>query len=139
MTSTVHAGIAAERSTRAAWVVMLAQFGYVLWFGVYVWAALARAAHFAGHFYVPHQGDQYTADADILAGWSSGFRTLMVMTAQLQPFVVLASIGLSAWQLASKSTRRRRVLFWLPLVSSALVFATLVFPAGRSISGWILD
>jgi hypothetical protein len=142
MTSTAHAGIAVERSTRAAWIVMLAQFAYVLWFGVCVWVALARAADFAGHLYVPHQGDQYTAGANIFTGWSSGFSTPMMLTAQLYPFIALGSIGVSAWQLAAKITRSSRILFWLLLISAVLVFATFVLAnirAGRSISGWILD
>jgi len=121
---------------------MSLQFAYVIWFGVCVWVALVRAAHFSGHLYIPYQGDPYTAAADVFTGWSSGFRTPMMTTAMLQPFIVLASIGVSAWQLAQKHTRSSRILLWLLPISAVLVFATFVlanFPAGRSISGWILD
>lgn len=121
---------------------MSLQFAYVIWFGVCVWVALVRAAHFSGHLYIPYQGDPYTAAANVFTGWSSGFRTPMMTTAMLQPFIVLASIGVSAWQLAQKHTRGSRILLWLLPISAVLVFATFVLaniPAGRSISGWILD
>lgn len=121
---------------------MSLQFAYVVWFGVCVWVALVRAAHFSGHLYIPYQGDPYTATADVFTGWSSGFSKPMMTTAMMQPFIALASIGGSAWQLAQNNTRGNRVLFWLLLISAVLVFATFVLanvPAGRSISGWILD
>jgi hypothetical protein len=139
MTTTVPAGTA---STRAVWVVSLLQLGYVIWFGVCVWVALARAAHFAGHLYIPYDGDEYTASADIWTGWSSWLKMPMMATVLLEPFIALASIGASARLLAQKHTRDNRILFSVLLVGALLVLATLVFaivPAGRSISGWILD
>jgi hypothetical protein len=130
------------KSTRTAWFVTALQFAYVIWFGVCVWVALARAAHFAGHFYFPSQGDTYTESANVWTGWSSGFIQPMMTTVMLQPLVAFASIVASTWQLAQKRTRNKRVLFWLLLISAVLVFATFVLanvPAGKSISGWILD
>ncbi len=139
---TVHAGTGTKRSRRTAWIVTSVQFAYVVWFGVCVWVALVRAAHFAGHFYIPYQSDPYTAGADVFTGWSSGFATPMMMTAVLQPFIAFASIGVTAWQLAQSSTRSSRILLWLLVISAVLVFTTYVLaniPAGKSISGWILD
>jgi hypothetical protein len=146
MTTTTSVGTVTAtgtaKSTRAVWFLASLQFAYVSWFGVCVWVALARAAHFAGHLYIPHQGDQYTATADVWTGWSSGFIGPMAATATLQPFIVLASIGVSAWLLVQKRTRSHPILFSVLLVSALLVLATFVLaalPAGRSISGWILD
>src|SRR3954465_11080181 len=99
MATTVHAGGSGRKSTASAWAVTFAQLAYVGWFGVCVWVALVRAAHFAGHYYIPYQGDPYTADAVIFTGWSSWFYKPMAMTAVLQPLIVLGSIGVTAWQL----------------------------------------
>jgi hypothetical protein len=140
--TTVRAGGVVRRSPRGAWILMAAQFAYVIWFGVCVWVTLAMAAHFAGHVYVPHQGDRYTAEADIFTGWARGFETPLTITIMLQPIIALASIGVTVWQLAQQDTRARRLAFWLLLTSAVLVFATFVLanaPAGRAISGWILD
>ena len=142
MTAAVRGGTASTKSARAVWVVSVLQLGYVVWFGVCVWVALARAAHFAGHLYIPYQGDPYTASADIWTGWSSWFITPMTMTVLLEPFIAVASIGVSVWFLGQERTRNNIMLFSVLLVSALLVMATLVLtivPAGRSISGWILD
>ena|SRR5690349_15467014 len=142
MPTTLPAGIAPPSTTRVTWFLTSAQFAYVAWFGVCVWVALARAAHFAGHLYIPYQGDPYTASADIWTGWSSGFKTPLMLTAVLQPFIALTAIGLSAWLLAQPRIRTNKILFSALLISALLVLVTFVLavvPAGRSISGWILD
>src|SRR5690242_4668862 len=105
MTTTVDDGGFVPNSTASAWAVTSVQLVYVGWFGVCVWVALVRAAHFAGHYYIPYQGDPYTANVDVFTGWSSWFYTPMTMTAGLQPFIVLGSIGVTAWQLTQPSTR----------------------------------
>lgn len=138
----VQGGIASKNSTRTAWIVTALQFGYAAWFGFCVWAALTRAADFAGHIYVPYQGDPYTENADIWSGSWSGLAGPLELTASVYPFVFFASLGFSIWQLALASTRRNKILFSLLLTSAILVLATFVLgvtPAGQSIAGWILD
>ena len=142
MATTVHAATATRRSTRAAWYLASLQLLFVVWFGVCVWVALARAAHFAGHLYLPYESDAYTESADVWTGWSSWFIGPITATVLLQPFVTPASIGASVWLLAQKRTRDNAVLFSVLLVSALLVVAALVLrilPAGVSVSGWILD
>lgn len=93
-------------------------------------------------FYIPYQGDPYTVGAETFNDWSRGFGAPIGLTVALQPFIIIASMGVSAWQLAQKQTRGSRILFWLLLISAVLVLATFVLAcvsAGRSISGWILD
>src|SRR5262249_9005294 len=134
--TTVHA----ERSTRSAWVVTSVLLAYVAWFVVCLWVALARAAHFAGHLYVPYQGDAYTANADVWTGGWSWFAGPVTLTAQLHPLFAFASIGLAAWQLAQKRVRSTAIAYAGLLISTVLVLASLVAaltPAGRSITGWI--
>jgi hypothetical protein len=134
--------LAARRSARAGWVVASLQLAYVAWFLVCVWVVFALADHFAGHVYIPYQGDPYTADADVFSGWASLFWTPMAMTAVFQPFTVMAFIGLSVWQLAQPRIRANRVLFWTLVVCALLILGTFILaelPAGRSITGWILD
>jgi hypothetical protein len=142
MTVAVHTGTAATRSTRGAWLLASFQLVYVVWVGVCVWVALARAAHFAGHVYIPSEGDSYTASVDVWTGWSSWFIGPMMTTVMLQPFIELVSIGLSGWTLAQRRTRENKTLFSVLLISALLVVACLVLenvPAGVSISTWILD
>lgn len=145
MATTMHADGSVRKSTASAWAVTSVQLAYVGWFGVCVWVALVRAAHFAGHYYIPYQGDPYTANADVFTGWSRWFYTPMTMTAGLQPLMpimVLGSIGVTAWQLTQPSTRRNRVLLSLLVASTLLVVATFILAnttAGESVSNWILD
>jgi hypothetical protein len=142
MTTTAHARPAMTKSTRLAWFQASLQLVCVFWFGVCVWVALARAAHFAGHWYIPYDGDPYTASVDIWAGWSRGFEAPMMATVVLEPGVALVLIGVSAWLLAQKRTRNNIILFSVLLISTLLVVACFVLrivPAGRSISDWILD
>jgi hypothetical protein len=144
MTTTLPAATAttARPSTRAAWVLAALQLAYVGWFGVCIWVALARAAHFAGHLYIPYQGDPYTASADIWTGPWSWFSMPIMLTAYVCPFIAPGAALLSAVLLPQKHIRTNKVLFSVLLISALLVVATLVLavlPAGRSTIGWILD
>jgi hypothetical protein len=142
MTTTIRAGTATTKSTRLAWFLASLQLLNSLWFGLCVWVALARAAHFAGHLYIPYQGDPYTGSVPIWTGWWSWFIFPIMMTVLLQPFVAPASIGVSAWLLAQKRTCNDKFLFSVLLISTLLVlacFVLMIVPAGRLVSGWILD
>jgi hypothetical protein len=105
-----------------------------------VYLALSRAAHFAGHFYVPRLGDRYTANADITDGWSWAQPLMLTATAGLM-FAIL-SIPVAVGLLLTQSVRRRRPLFYALLTGSLLVMATIAAvssPPGRAIVGWIMD
>jgi hypothetical protein len=122
------------------WLLTVAQYAYVLWFVAAVFLTLGRAAHFAGHYYIPSYNDRYTADADVTDGW--GWSGLLTATAAVGPFLsvvaVLGSIGL----LLTKRVRSFRGQWIALLVSAVLVVATVAValsPAGRSTAGWLLD
>lgn len=131
---------AAPGKRTGAWVFAGAQLAYAVWFVVAAWLALARAAHFAGHYYIPAQGDAYTAGAYVDEGWPWG--SALTMTAMLGPLLAMLSLFVSAGMLVLGYLRGRRALTITTLVSIVAVLATVVValsPAGRSVSGWLND
>ncbi len=123
------------------WLLAATQFVYAIWFPLAVYLTLARAAHFEGHYFpLPAQGDAATAEADVTDGWQ--WSGLLMATAVAGPlfagFGAAASIGL----LLTRRVREYRVQWITLLVSTVLAIATLVValsPAGRQVSGWLLD
>ena len=91
MTTATHVGTASN-TTRGAWTVTAVQWAYIAWFGVCVTVVLFRAADFAGHIYVPHQGDRYTETANIWSGWAAPYGQPLMWTATFQPFIAIAAI-----------------------------------------------
>lgn len=126
---------------RAARVLAGAQFGYTAWFAAAAYLALARAAHFAGHYYVPAQGDQYTADADVNSGWP--WASAVITTAALGPLLAAVSIVVSSCLLVMLGYRRGHRALWLTLLGSTVaVVATVAVghtSAGSSVINWVLD
>ena len=146
MTTTAAATRQGPSKLRPVWWLASAQLLYVAWFGACVWVALVRARDFAGRFYIPYQGDPYTASADIWTGWSAAFHLPMMLTVAVQPFTMVASLGAAVGGALSLASHRGERGFaaasTVLAVSTVLVLATFVLtvtPAGRSMSGWILD
>jgi len=135
----VRSGVPA-RGRRGGWLLIAAQCGYPVGFAVCVYLALARAAQFAGHWYVPAANDSFTANADIMAGWAWGtLVTLMVPSAVI---VSLPALLISTVLFLSGYTRGRRALTIALAGSTAAMLLTLVAaltPAVQSISGWLVD
>lgn len=117
------------------------QFAYAAWFAVAAYLALARAAQFAGHYYVPAEGDEFTAGADVNSGWP--WASAVGTTASLGPLLSAVSIAMSVWLLVVLGYGRGRRTLWLTLLGSTVaVLATVVVAgtsAGRSVTGWVLD
>jgi hypothetical protein len=131
---------AAPRRWTGAWVLVAGQSAYTVWFVLCAYLALARASHFAGHYYVPAQGDRYTAGADVAAGWP--WASAVTATAAVGPLVAMLSVAAAVALLLFGHVRGRRAASLALLVSTIAVLATVVVavtPAGRSVTGWILD
>jgi hypothetical protein len=126
---------------RAVWIFAGAQFAYTAWFALAAYLALARAAQFAGHFYIPGQGDQYTANADVNSGWPWEFP--VTMTAQLGPLLAPISLIAAIYLLVMLGYRRGVRALWLTLLGSTVAVAATVVVSwtspGQSVIGWILD
>jgi hypothetical protein len=103
--------------------------------------ALARAAHFAGHYYVPAQNDKYTATVDIADGWP--WASAVAITATIGPLLAAVSVTVSSCLLLVLGYRRGRRALWLTLLGGTVAVAAtvvlMVTPAGRSVTGWLLD
>jgi hypothetical protein len=138
-TATATAKTAPGRRT-GAWVFAGAQLAYAVWFVLAAWLALTRAAHFAGHYYIPAQADVHTAGADVDDGWP--WAPALASTAMMGPLFAAVSILVSAGMLVLGHLRGRRALTLTALVGTVAVLATVVValsPAGRSVSGWLID
>lgn len=126
---------------RALWIFAGAQFAYTAWFAVAACLALARAAHFAGHFYIPAEGDRYTASADVSAGWP--WAGPVTMTAALGPLLAGISVTVAICLLVVLGYRRGARALWLSLLGSTVAVVATVLAAGtepgRSIIGWLMD
>lgn len=80
VTASVNAAVA-SKPVRLVRALTWAQYAYFGWFAACVAVVLARAAHYAGHLYVPSQADGYTDNVDVWAGWMRPFRGPMMLTA----------------------------------------------------------
>jgi hypothetical protein len=127
-------------SFTAGRTLVAVQLVYVAWFALCAYWVLERAAHFAGHYYLPSMGDRYTANADITGGWPVA--ELVILTAVLGPIVSAVSLIGSIALLLQKKIRARRPLFVALLVSGTVTLVSFVVslsPAGQSVMGWLLD
>ncbi len=142
MTPAAPPAVAGSRAGRGAWTFAGLQYAYLVWFGVCVTVALVRAADFAGHVYLPYQGDAYTENVEVFSGWASPFGQPMLLTALLQPVIAFAAVVATGIHLVQAKVRASRPLFWAILVGGILVFGTFLLaelPPGRSVTNWILD
>jgi hypothetical protein len=144
MTAVTSTRVAATRPHNGVWVLAGLQCAYAVWFVVCAWLALARARHFAGHYYIPALNDRYTADADVPGGWPwAGAVTNTAMVGPL--FSMLLAAASAGWLVLGSLLghfRGRRAAFFTLLSGTVVVLATVVVvlsPAGRSVTGWLLD
>lgn len=129
-----------SRHRTGGWVLAAAQYGFTVWYAVCLWLALARAAHFAGRWYVPSQGDAYTGNADIMAGWP--WALVVWLTVPAAWMVGLLSLFVSAvvfWSGYPKGHRRLTIALLGGGAAMLLTLAVSMTPAAQSISGWLLD
>ncbi|GAA1384302.1 hypothetical protein [Catellatospora chokoriensis] len=113
--------------------------------GVYFLAvavALARAAQFSGRLYLPHQGDEFTGNADLWPGaLAVVWLALMIVMSSVPLLSGLMALFALA-QLASarvRADRRRRRTLLASTVLSALVVAASFTPQAQTVLGWLLD
>ncbi|MCU7730665.1 hypothetical protein ODJ79_43710 [Actinoplanes sp. KI2] len=111
-----------------------------MWYGLSVFLALTHAAGFAGHWYIPSAGDSFTANADIMAGWSWAVPVTMTVTTAV--FVAPLMLLTSGTVLLRGYARGRRALTAALVGGTLVTLLTLVAaltPAVSSVSGWLLD
>ncbi|SLL99660.1 MULTISPECIES: hypothetical protein [unclassified Actinoplanes] len=141
MTAAAVNGVPAlSRRRTGVWVLSGAQYALAALTALCACSALARAADFAGHWYVPSPDDRYTANADVLTGWTGGyFVTFFLPVAPL-----LAGLGLAvsvALFLQGHTAGRRGLTATLAgsAVAMLLVLVAAVSPAGMSLITWLID
>jgi hypothetical protein len=120
--------------------VVAAQYAFGALVAACGYLALARAAHFAGHWYVPSVDDRYTATADIYADWP--WATLVSFTVPIAPMVAGLGLVVSAVLFLLGYTRGHRALTLALIGSTAVTLATLavtVTPPAQALIGWVVD
>jgi hypothetical protein len=132
--------LATARSRPGLWVLAVAQYLYAAWFAVCVYLAFARAAQFAGHWYIPSRDDAFTANADITAGWA--WASPVTMTVSSVWIVVAFALVISAVSFLFDYTSGRRALAVALIGSTTAMLLTAVAastPAIHSLNGWLID
>jgi hypothetical protein len=122
------------------WFVAAVQYAYTIIFVLCAVAALARAAHFAGHYYIPSFNDAATADADVADGWQ--WAGVVMAMAALGPVLGMLGVAGSVGLLLTPRVRAYRGQWIMLLISTVLVIAVLIValsPDGRSVATWVLD
>src|SRR3954471_825007 len=122
------------------WFVVGAKYTFAAWFALCAYLALARAAHFAGHWYLPSRDDPYTASADISGGWPWAFP----VTETIPAAAMLAAVGLvvSGGMFVTGYARGHRALTISMIGSTVAMLVVMVAaltPAGLAVSGWLID
>jgi hypothetical protein len=140
MTIVASAGKMSTRVRNRGWLLVAAQFGFAAWFVLCSWLALARAAHFAGHWYLPTRDDPYTANADIYGGWPWAYPVTITMTSAAM--VAAVALIVTTFFLLTGDARGSRALTVAMAggaVAMLLVLVASLTPAGLAVSGWLLD
>ncbi|MBM7493314.1 putative lysophospholipase L1 biosynthesis ABC-type transport system permease subunit [Micromonospora luteifusca] len=111
---------------------------------VYVGAigvALSRAASFSGYLYLPHQGDEYTGNANLWPGLWGPAALAMIVVIGVAPYVAAAAALVAVTRLLKAGMRtfvHRRSLI-VSTVLAALVTASSLTPPVKTLFSWLLD
>ncbi|WP_250034768.1 hypothetical protein [Paractinoplanes maris] len=128
------------RRRAGGWVLVAAELGFVALYAVGLSLSLARAAELAGHWHIPEQGDAFTAELDILGGWTWAFLAVPVVTSGFMVAVVGLLVSLVVL-LSGYAKGHRRLIGALVASTATMVLLLIVTltPAAMSVSGWLLD
>ncbi|WDZ86703.1 hypothetical protein [Micromonospora cathayae] len=126
--------VAVEPGTGRALTV--AQFALTAAYLVAVVVALGRAASFAGHFYLPYQGDAYTGDADLWPGAWRQAQGLLVLGLAVVPLVAAGTVLAALGRLRHHPRSRSLVV---GTVGAVLVVVASLTPALAALRGWVVD
>ncbi|GAB1645788.1 hypothetical protein [Krasilnikovia sp. MM14-A1259] len=121
-------------------LLMTAQYVFVAWYALCGYLVLARAAHFAGHWYVPSFNDGYTSEADFSADWA--WAVPAKATVAMAPLIAWVSLFVSSAVFLIRGAAGSRKLTFALVGSSVLTVLVVVVsftPAGLSVSNWLLD
>jgi hypothetical protein len=120
---------------------MWTQFAFATVYAVAVGTALSRAMALAGHLYIPHRDDLFTASADVWPGAWRDVWPLVLVVAALAPLVCAGLALLGTIELTI--TRATRGHMWWWLLAGTVVAAGA---AGFGLAGpgvplliWLLD
>ncbi|GGR12821.1 hypothetical protein GCM10010168_33230 [Actinoplanes ianthinogenes] len=128
--------IVATRQRTGGWWLIGAVHAYAAWYALCLYQALARAADLAGHWYLPSQGDVFTADADINGGWA--WSAPILVTLPTAPLIAGAGLFVIGVLAVLGRTRHRRPLL-AGVAALVLVLVVSLTPAVTAISGWLID
>jgi predicted lysophospholipase L1 biosynthesis ABC-type transport system permease subunit len=140
MTSADLAPTAAPRPLGRA--LARTQFLLVGAYVVGVGVALARAAAFSGHLYLPRQGDDATGNADLWPGLWGGVWLVLVVVIGMVPLAaagtaIVAVARLASHRMRAESARWRSLL--VSTILAALVVAAWLSPQSTTLYTWLLD
>jgi len=103
--------------------------------------ALGRAASFSGHLYLPHQGDEYTGNADLWPGLWAPAALAMIVVIGIVPYIAAAAALVAVTRLPTArmrtSAHRRSLIF--STILAALVAASAFTPPVKTLLSWLLD
>lgn len=104
--------------------------------------ALGRGASFSGRLYLPHQGDEYTGNADLWPGAWYPVWWVLVLVIGVVPIIaavtaLIAILRLATARMRTEPGRWRRLL--VSTLLSALVVTFWLTPVARTILTWLLD
>ncbi|WP_433824730.1 hypothetical protein ACQP2E_21545 [Actinoplanes sp. CA-015351] len=139
-TVTTRSSLPFSRRRTGGWLVAAFPFAFAVWYAVCFGLALARAREFAGHWYIPSMNDEYTATADIWAGWRmSWLVAYSISWAPLLAGFTLFVTGMLFILGYQSGHRRLSIALIGGAVMSLLILVVAVTPAAQSVSVWLLD
>ncbi|MGC5020641.1 hypothetical protein [Micromonospora sp. DT47] len=113
--------------------------------GVYATAigvALARAASFSGHLYLPHQGDEATGTADLWPGYWAPVSLMLIVVIGVAPVVATMTALVAVARLVTARARtgyaHQRSLL-VSTVFAVLVVMSWMTPFVETLHAWLLD
>ncbi|MEV6373329.1 hypothetical protein [Micromonospora musae] len=127
-----------DRSGRA---LARMQFALVAVYVVAIGVALGRAASFSGHLYLPHQGDEFTGNADLWPGLWAPTALMMIVVIGVAPWAAAAATLVAGTRLLTagmRSSAHRRSLI-VGTVLAALVAVSSLTPPVKALLSWLLD
>ncbi|GAA4569466.1 hypothetical protein GCM10023176_26100 [Micromonospora coerulea] len=118
-----------------------AQFTLTAVYLAAIGVALGRAASFSGYLYLPHQGDEYTGNADLWPGLWAPVSLALIVVIGVAPYLAVAAVLVAVTRLPTAGMRNsahRRSLI-ASTVLAALVAASSLTPPVQALLSWLLD
>ncbi|MEU4693962.1 hypothetical protein [Actinoplanes sp. NPDC023714] len=138
---TAVASLSARKPARTeGWALAGLQIGFAAWYAVCFALAVDHASQFSGFWYIPSTDDEYTATADVFAGWAWAVPVMWTLT--MAPLLLGFSLIASVLTLIvgyARGNRKLLVALIAGLVVTVVALAFSLTPAGMSVAGWVSD